>query len=120
MTNPEMKSFIKAVRYDLDTIRYLIDYGRDKDSLIIMKRVLDNIFSFRAQIFNDDNTMKNVFSDEFWSGKFNDKITFEEIRNSINKLSQNINIVTDEDLKKICYADFVEKVDEWVFQNALF
>ena len=120
MTSSEIKIFIKVIRYDLDTIRYLIDYGRDKDSIIIMKRALDNIFSFRARMANDDNTLKNVFSDEFWKSKSNDKIPFEEIRNNINKFSQNTDTVTDQDLKRIGYSDFMEKVDEWVFQNVSF
>ncbi len=113
----EIRRFYERLNYDFNTITYLIDYGRLRETLVIMERVLNGIDSFRHQAINFDSSLGDVFSEDFFDQNLRNGRTLKELRADIGKFSKNIREVTDEDLESLCYVDFVERIHGWALKN---
>ena len=100
--------FIKNLIYDLDSVQYLLDYGRLKETVPIIERILDNIDSFRAGNLGDG--LNNIFSEDFWNKRLPANMSFSQMRTAISKYALPKSPLIEEDLDKIEYQSFVKNV----------
>jgi len=117
MNVPEIRLFIKNLIYDLDTITYLLDYERNKDTLVILDRIFNDIDSFHSQFGNLESPLKDILNEKSLERSLRKGMTLKEMRDNIRQFSQNYRKVTDEDLKNNFYIDFIEKVNGWAQIN---
>ena len=108
MDSQNVSHFIKNLVYDLDTVRYLIDYGRLKETLPVMDRILENIDSFRADY--QKGTSNNIFVEDFWKRRLPANQTLSDIRTSVSHYVHSRSGFLEEDLNKIEYRDFVQNI----------
>jgi len=107
--------FAKNLTYDLDTVHYLLEFDRLKETLPIVNKILDDIYSFRT---NDlGSNPKNVFSEDFWEGKLPNTINLSEMHSHINQFTLNKLLCNEEELRKIDYATFVKNLLKWANIN---
>ncbi len=111
----KIRSFIEDLIYDLDTVRYLLDYGRIKETLPIIEGILGDIGSFRTD--NSGNGLKDVFSEEFWNKKLPGSMTFSEMRTNVTKYSHAKSTDVEKDLVNIQYLKFVKNIFVWSERN---
>jgi len=107
--------FIKDLNYDLETVRYLLDYNRLKETAQIIERILDNIDSFRADHLDDG--LNNIFSHDFWNNKLPATMSFAQMHAYISKYAHSKSPLVEEDLNKIEYRSFVKNVFAWADEN---
>jgi len=110
-----VRTFIKDLIYDLETVQYLFDFGRFKETLPVMERVLDNIISFRASCSAEDQT--SFFSETFWNNKLPANISFEQMKTAIAQLACSKSPNIEKDLEKLEYHAFVNHVVSWSDEN---
>ena len=111
----QIRLFIKELNYDLTTVRILLDNDRIKETLVIVEKILNNIDHFRSN--NSENSLGNIFSQTFWDKNLRASPSFLEMRAHINAYSSAKTLPSDEDLKRIKYVAFVEKIFIWIRKN---
>lgn len=110
-----VRSFIKELIYDLETVRYLLDYNRLKETLPIIDKILGNITTFRAQDPADGSN--KIFPLEFWNKKLPAAMSFDDLHSLISKFAHSKSLITDEQLDKIEYKAFIQNVFRWTNDN---
>ena len=100
MDTKQIKSFVDEIIYDVDTVQYLLDYGRFKETLPIIGKILEHINSFRAGSPGDG--LKDAFL---------------EINSYDSQYAHFKNASNDEDLSKLKYKEYVESLFIWTEKN---
>ncbi len=85
-------NLIESILRDLDTIRYLKSYSRLKETLPFLQRVLSR---------------QNFLSEPFWKQNFTAEISMQQMRETIEALSRDAADVSEADLEKIEYPQFL-------------
>jgi len=111
----KIRSFVKDLTYDLDSVQYLFDYGRVKETLPIIETILNNIDSFRVSNLGTD--LANVFSEDFWNKKLPADMSLSKMRAAISQYSHAKSPLIEEDLDKIEYTVFVKNIFNWSDKN---
>ena len=107
--------FIKNLNYDLETVRYLLDYDRLKETLPFIDKILDTIDTFLLN--NPKEDVNNIFTQDFWNNKLPATMSFSQMHTCINKYA-NVKLPPDgEALNKINYRAFVQNVFDWSDDN---
>ncbi|MBF0595698.1 MAG: hypothetical protein HQL22_12140 [Candidatus Omnitrophica bacterium] len=114
MNMPEIQTFINSLIYDLDTVGYLLDYGRIPESFSVMDKVLTRIESFHQQKGAAPYDLKDIFSDDFWAVKFRGELTLGDLRNKVREASRQ---EKDKALDDEEYIKFVKEVEAWAHTN---
>ena len=117
MNSKEIKLFIKSLIYDLDTIRYLQEYGRIKETVPIVLNILENIKSFRSKVNEGPYKAKDVFGEDFWGSNFIAGVALVDIILKIQEIEQKPRFDQEEELNKIEYLNFIEQISSWVIHN---
>ncbi len=111
----KVRSFVKDLIYNLDTVQYLLDYGRVKETVPIIDSVLDDIDSFRAG--GTEGPLKNIFPTSFWDKKLPAGMSYPQFRGLIKQYSQAKSPLFEEDLNKINYIILVKNISDWSHKN---
>jgi len=118
MESFNVQSFIDSLVYDFDTVRYLQAYGRLKETLPIIKRIILRIQTFRE--YADEaqgNNFNDIFLPTFWDQNFSKAIKRQDVRQKIMGFSNHEDAVLDKDLENIEYVLFVGNLRVWAYQN---
>ncbi|MBF0572002.1 MAG: hypothetical protein HQL12_09060 [Candidatus Omnitrophica bacterium] len=115
MDYQEIKLFIESMKYDLETINCLREFGRIKEILPVLEKTLERINLFRAR----RNDIKNIFKDDFWKQKFYQKLTYQEMYIELLDLSSRDELISNEELHLRKYTIFITKITGWIQDNIL-
>ena len=113
MDSPKVRLFIKDLIYDLDTVQYLLDYGRIKETLPVVDKILDDIVSLRKTHLGND--LNHIFCESFWDKKLPAGTSFSQIHAEIKNYSSRL--PAQEDLSKMGYMDFIKNLFIWSDEN---
>ncbi|MBF0531829.1 MAG: hypothetical protein HQL23_01905 [Candidatus Omnitrophica bacterium] len=117
MDMQEIRSLINSTIYDLDTVDYLLDYGRIDETVTIVNKILNRIQYFRDQTGKGPYDLKDIFQDDFWIAKINEASTFGDMRNNVRQASRQVIDISEKVLNQEEYINFVKKVASWVYEN---
>ena len=84
----EIRTFINSLIYDLDTVEYLLDYGRTHETVPIVDKILTRIQSFRDQMRKGPYDLGDIFRDDFWTIKIREALTLGDMRNNVRQVSR--------------------------------
>jgi hypothetical protein len=117
MDNEEIRSFINDLIYDLETIRYLQEYARNKETLPIVDLVCDRIELFKRRINESPYLLKGLFEQDFWERQVSSDLKASDLRLKISGLSKEWGRVHNDDLKKLHYERFILLLESWILKN---
>lgn len=109
MNMDEIKLFIETMIYDFETVRYLKNYGRLKETVPIMNQILSRLQNFENPIGKKD------LQHDFWKVKFNQHATVEDMYRRITEFTKQGSVRANE-LEAIDYEGFILFVQSWVLK----
>jgi hypothetical protein len=117
MDTLEIRTFINSLLYDLDTVEYLLDYGRIHETVPIVDKILTRIQSFRDQMGKGPYDLTDIFRDDFWAMKIHEALTLGDMRNTVRQVSNQEMDIPEKGLDEEEYINFFKKVEPWVYKN---
>jgi len=117
MDHSEIYQFIDSLIYDFDTIRYLQEYGRIKETVPMMKRIFVKIQLFQQEVIEKQDSLKGVFPKAFWEQSFLGTETMGDMRNKTFEMSSREDLILEKDLEEIGFINFVRDTRRWAYQN---
>ena len=118
MAPRQLRAFVKQIDYDLCTIRILLDYGRVKETLPLVNKILDQVDQFVGDS-GADSPVQALFSDASWRRSFRSGKTWKEVRDLLRAAPRAPAELDEIGLQMNEYADFIARLDRWVHQNSL-
>src|SRR5205807_1722572 len=79
-----VQSFIRSTIYDLDTVRYLKEYSRLRETLPILNRVLTAVDSFPKRGLPRGSA--RFFDVSFWEKEFRPGVSLSSMRQTVENL----------------------------------
>ena len=115
MDREKIKKFINTLKYDLATIQNLRDFGRIKETLPLVQRILEDITAFKNQPDHSSPDFTAIFDEQFWNKPLSGDIKLDEIRKEIKNFSNGPD--GEEHLLKMEYLKFLIVLQSWIYKN---
>lgn len=117
MNNLEIRACIKNLIYDFETVIYLFDFERHKETLPVVDSICKQIDVVQSTINAGPYSLDGVFDNKFWEKPFNATMKTKDIRIKVEEFSKNWSGATNADLKEIEYEQFVFILQNWTRTN---
>jgi len=117
MDPAQIKSFVGALCHDFDTILYLQDYDRDKETVLIVNLICERLDSFEKKAQEESYDLKGLFDHGFWESPLTPSVTMGQMRDRIKQLADQWRHIDPQDLENMGYQRFVQVLRSWVYKN---
>ena len=117
MEKHEILVLIDNLEYDLETVWCLIDFGRMRDSALIMERLLNKVQLFQSRISEGPYNLEGVFTNAFWEKKLTGGLNLSDARRKIVETAQKDGVAVEEELEKMGCVQFFGLVRAWVNES---
>ncbi|MEI7999634.1 MAG: PA14 domain-containing protein [Candidatus Omnitrophota bacterium] len=115
-----VKPLINSILHDFETVWYLIDYGRKKESLPIIVLICERIESFRKKVNKESCELKDIFNFDALEKQLNHDLRLTDLLIKVKELAVKWSEVTDKELEDIKYSRFVIILHLWVRKNIVY
>ncbi len=106
----------KIIR-NLETIQYLRNYSRLKETLPVLLETMAFADIFRDNLKKEDDRFENIFPDSFWQEDFNPKISRRSVKTQAGLLGQEYENTPELALESMEYPRFLREITVWIQQN---
>jgi len=113
----EIRQFIDSTVYDFETIEHFLTFGRVKETLPVMEKIIRSIQQFRSRADTGSDELKNIFHEIFWDKVFFQKLKMGDMCIKIKESAQDHGTILDKDLESIEYQRFIRCLRGWVYEN---
>ena len=115
MDPKEIKELIDELNYDLTTVQYLHDFGRIKETVPIVQKILDRITAFKNKSDLPSLGLNSIFDEQFLVKNLSADVKLDDVRKNIKDFSFKPDL--EKHLLEIGYLKFLFIFQSWIYKN---
>ncbi len=118
MDHKKIQALAAKISYDLETVRFLLDYGRVKETWPVVQKVLSRVEALKGALDQSRADLKGIFNDPFWQRTDIDRKKTADVFKAVQACFADGNEDDLEDrLEKANYTAFLWLLNAWVAAN---